>query len=115
MLLIKKITTTPTASGLFYTKTKKGKGALIKAGNEVTVNYTGKLLNGKEFDSSIGKPAPFKFIVGQGMVIPGWDEALQLMAKGGRATLLIPSNLAYGARVAGDVIPPFAPLIFEVE
>ena len=111
----KKITTTPTASGLFYTETKKGKGALVKAGNEVTVNYTGKLLNGQEFDSSVGKPEPFKFIVGQGMVIPGWDEALQLMAKGGKATLLIPSNLAYGARGAGGVIPPFAPLAFEIE
>jgi len=110
-----KITTTPTASGLFYTETKKGKGALVKAGNEVTVNYTGKLLNGQEFDSSVGKPEPFKFIVGQGMVIPGWDEALQLMAKGGKATLLIPSNLAYGARGAGGVIPPFAPLAFEIE
>jgi FKBP-type peptidyl-prolyl cis-trans isomerase len=111
----KKITTTPTASGLFYTETKKGKGVLVKAGNEVTVNYTGKLLNGQEFDSSVGKPEPFKFIVGQGMVIPGWDEALQLMAKGGKATLLIPSNLAYGARGAGGVIPPFAPLTFEIE
>jgi FKBP-type peptidyl-prolyl cis-trans isomerase len=111
----KKITTTPTASGLFYTETKKGKGTLVKAGNEVTVNYTGKLLNGQEFDSSVGKPEPFKFIVGQGMVIPGWDEALQLMAKGGKATLLIPSNLAYGARGAGGVIPPFAPLAFEIE
>jgi len=110
-----KITTTPTASGLFYTETKKGKGAIVKAGNEVTVNYTGKLLNGQEFDSSVGKPEPFKFIVGQGMVIPGWDEALQLMAKGGKATLLIPSNLAYGARGAGGVIPPFAPLAFEIE
>lgn len=111
----KKITTTPTASGLYYTETAKGKGALVKAGNEVTVNYTGKLLNGTEFDSSVGKPEPFKFIVGQGMVIPGWDEALQLMAKGGKATLLIPSNLGYGARGAGGVIPPFAPLVFEIE
>lgn len=110
-----KITTKPTASGLYFTETKKGKGALVKSGNEVTVNYTGKLLDGKVFDSSEGKPEPFKFIVGQGMVIPGWDEALQLMAKGGKATILIPSNLGYGNRGAGGVIPPFAPLVFEIE
>jgi FKBP-type peptidyl-prolyl cis-trans isomerase len=110
-----KIKATPTASGLYYTETQKGKGALAKAGNEVTVNYTGKLLNGQVFDSSEGKPEPFKFILGQGMVIPGWEEALLLMAKGGKATLLIPSNLAYGNRGAGGVIPPFAPLTFEIE
>ncbi len=110
-----KITVAPTASGVYYVESLKGKGALVKPGNEVTVNYTGKLLNGQVFDSSVGKPEPLKFIVGQGMVIPGWDEAFQLMAKGGKATLLIPSNLAYGARGAGGVIPPFAPLVFEVE
>jgi FKBP-type peptidyl-prolyl cis-trans isomerase FkpA len=110
-----KIKATPTASGLYYTETQKGKGALAKAGNEVTVNYTGKLLNGQVFDSSEGKPEPFKFILGQGMVIPGWEEALLLMAKGGKATLLIPSNLAYGARGAGGVIPPYSPLVFELE
>lgn len=110
-----KITAKPTASGLYYTETAKGKGALVQAGNEVTVNYTGKLLNGQVFDSSVGKPEAFKFIVGQGMVIPGWDEALQLMAKGGKATILVPSSIGYGARGAGGVIPPFAPLVFEVE
>jgi FKBP-type peptidyl-prolyl cis-trans isomerase FkpA len=110
-----KITVAPTASGLYYTETKKGAGALAMAGNEVTVNYTGKLLNGTVFDSSVGKPEPFKFVVGQGMVIPGWDEALQKMAKGGKATILVPSAIGYGARGAGGVIPPFAPLVFEVE
>ena len=110
-----KIIVAPTASGLYFTETQTGKGALVKAGNEVTVNYTGKLLDGTVFDSSEGKPEPFKFIVGQGMVIPGWEEALLLMAKGGKAKLLIPSNLAYGARGAGGVIPPFSPLVFELE
>jgi FKBP-type peptidyl-prolyl cis-trans isomerase FkpA len=110
-----KITVAPTSSGLYYTETQKGKGSLAQAGNEVTVNYTGKLLNGTVFDSSVGKPEPFKFIVGQGMVIPGWDEAFLKMAKGGKATLLIPSSIAYGSRGAGGVIPPFAPLVFEVE
>lgn len=109
------ITVTPTASGLYYIETKKGKGANAKPGDLVTVQYKGMLLDGKEFDSSYGRPEPFKFILGQGQVIPGWDEAIQLMAKGGTAKLVLPSSIAYGARGAGGVIPPFSPLVFEVE
>lgn len=110
-----KITVTPTASGLYYIETKKGKGANPKPGDIVTVQYKGMLLDGKEFDSSYGRPEPFKFILGQGQVIAGWDEAIQLMAKGGAAKIVIPSTIGYGARGAGGVIPPFAPLVFEVE
>lgn len=109
------ITVTPTASGLYYIETKKGKGANAKPGDLVTVQYKGMLLDGKEFDSSYGRPEPFKFILGQGQVIPGWDEAIQMMAKGGTAKLVLPSSIAYGARGAGGVIPPFSPLVFEVE
>jgi FKBP-type peptidyl-prolyl cis-trans isomerase FkpA len=110
-----KITVTPTASGLYYIETKKGKGANPKPGDIVTVQYKGMLLDGKEFDSSYGRPEPFKFILGQGQVIAGWDEAIQLMAKGGAAKIVLPSTIGYGARGAGGVIPPFAPLVFEVE
>jgi len=109
-----KITVKPTASGLIYIETVKGKGVLAKAGDEVTVQYKGTTLDGKEFDSSYGRPEPFKFIVGQQQVIAGWDEALQLMAKGGKAKLVLPSSIAYGPRGAGP-IPPFSPLVFEVE
>ncbi len=109
-----KIAVVPTASGLYYIETKKGKGALVKAGDEVTVQYKGMLLDGKEFDSSYGRPEPFKFMVGQQQVIPGWDEALQLMAKGGTAKIVMPSSLGYGPNGAGP-IPPFSPLVFEIE
>ncbi len=109
-----KITNAPTASGLIYIETVKGKGALAKAGDEVTVQYKGTTLDGKEFDSSYGRPDPFKFIIGQQQVIPGWDEALQLMAKGGKAKIVLPSSIAYGARGAGP-IPPFSTLVFELE
>jgi FKBP-type peptidyl-prolyl cis-trans isomerase len=109
-----KISVAPTASGLVFIETVKGKGVLAKAGDEVTVQYRGTTLDGKEFDSSYGRPDPFKFIVGQQQVIAGWDEALQLMAKGGKAKLVLPSSIAYGARGAGP-IPPFSPLVFEVE
>ncbi|MES2131243.1 MAG: FKBP-type peptidyl-prolyl cis-trans isomerase [Bacteroidota bacterium] len=109
-----KITVVPTASGLYYIETTKGKGAHAKAGDMVTVQYKGTLLDGKEFDSSYGRPEPFKFILGQGQVIAGWDEALQLMAKGGKAKLVLPSSIAYGARGAGPILP-FSSLVFEVE
>ena len=109
-----KITVAPTASGLYYIETTKGKGAHAKAGDMVTVQYKGTLLDGKEFDSSYGRPEPFKFILGQGQVIAGWDEALQLMAKGGKAKLILPSSIGYGARGAGPILP-FSPLVFEVE
>ena len=110
-----KITAKPTATGLYFIEEKKGKGAMAKAGELVTVNYRGMTLDGKEFDSSYGRPEPFKFILGQRQVIPGWDEALQMMSKGGKARLVIPSAIAYGAQGAGGVIPPFATLVFEVE
>ncbi len=109
-----KITVTPTASGLYYIETKKGKGPTAKAGDMVTVQYKGMLFDGKEFDSSYGRPEPFKFVIDQDQVIAGWQEALKLMAKGGKAKLVMPSSIAYGARGAGP-IPPFSPLVFEVE
>jgi len=112
-----KVTAKPTASGLYYIEKVKGKGPLAKAGNKVKVHYTGKLMNGKVFDSSLDKkPAtPFEFTLGQGQVIPGWDEGIMLMSAGGKATLIIPSKLAYGERGAGADIPAYSPLVFDVE
>jgi FKBP-type peptidyl-prolyl cis-trans isomerase len=108
-----KTITTPT--GLKYTVLKAGKGATPKPGQTVVVHYTGTLTNGKKFDSSRDKGQPFSFIVGQGQVIPGWDEALSTMKVGESRKLTIPPKLGYGAAGAGGVIPPNATLIFDVE
>jgi peptidylprolyl isomerase len=107
--------TITTSSGLKYTVLKAGKGAKPKKGQTVFVHYTGTLTNGTKFDSSRDRGQPFSFPVGEGRVIPGWDEALGTMKVGERRKLTIPPNLAYGAAGAGGVIPPNATLIFDVE
>ena len=104
-----------TASGLQYTDIAVGKGPVPTPGQTVVVHYTGTLENGTKFDSSRDRGEPFSFALGQGQVIPGWDEGLASMHIGGRRWLHIPSKLAYGERGAGGVIPPNAPLIFDVE
>jgi FKBP-type peptidyl-prolyl cis-trans isomerase len=101
-------------SGLIYVETLAGTGKSPVSGKNVKVHYTGKLLDGTTFDSSVGKE-PLEFPIGQGQVIPGWDEGISLMKEGGKATLIIPSKLGYGSRGAGGVIPPFASLVFDVE
>tara|TARA_Y100001968_G_scaffold267217_1_gene257074 strand:+ start:27 stop:659 length:633 start_codon:yes stop_codon:yes gene_type:complete len=103
-----------TASGLRITDLKIGDGAEATPGNKVSVNYKGMLENGKEFDSSYGR-GPFNFPLGAGQVIKGWDEGVSGMKVGGKRKLVIPSELGYGSRGAGGVIPPNATLIFEVE
>lgn len=108
------ITAKPTASGLYYIEVKKGTGAKAVNGKKVSVNYTGKLLNGNIFDTSVGK-APFEFELGKGQVIPGWDEAFTLMQAGGKAKLIIPSKLAYGPQAMGEKIPAYSTLVFDVE
>ena len=117
-----------TSSGLHYIIHEEGKGVLPKTGETVKVHYTGKLTNGKVFDTSVEEQAkihgkyspgrqykPFEFPLGKGRVIKGWDEGLALLKVGSKATLLVPSYLGYGARGAGGDIPPNAVLIFDVE
>lgn len=109
------ITKAPTKSGLYYVMTKKGNGEKPKVGQKVKVHYTGKLLDGTVFDSSIERGDYFEFPLGVGQVIPGFDEGIQLMSKGEKCVLYIPYFLAYGDREIGDIITPFSNLIFEVE
>ncbi len=104
-----------TASGLRYVDLVAGAGAAPQTGDLVTVHYIGTLENGTQFDSSIDRGAPFTFQIGLGEVIAGWDEGVASMKVGGKRKLIIPSDLAYGSRGAGNVIPPNATLIFEVE
>lgn len=104
---------TVTESGLQYKVITKGTGNAVKAGDRVTVHYTGKLTDGTVFDSSVERGEPVTFATNQ--VIPGWTEALQLMQEGDKWILYIPYDLGYGERGAGAQIPPYATLIFEVE
>jgi FKBP-type peptidyl-prolyl cis-trans isomerase len=109
------ISTKPTASGLYYIETAAGTGEKPVAGKKVTVHYTGTLLDGTKFDSSVDRGQPFEFVLGQGQVIQGWDEGIAMMKKGGKAKLIIPSAIAYGPDGRMPSIPPSATLIFEVE
>jgi len=108
-----------TPSGLQYEDTVTGSGDEAKAGQQVTVHYTGWLYEngekGAKFDSSKDRRDPFQFDLGRGHVIKGWDEGVQGMKVGGTRVLVIPPQLGYGARGAGGVIPPNATLMFEVE
>lgn len=103
-----------TPSGLQYVVVEEGTGETPKKGSTVTVHYTGKLLNGKKFDSSYDRKQPIDFPVGVGQVIKGWDEALLSMKKGEKRVLIIPSDLGYGASGRGP-IPPNATMVFDVE
>lgn len=108
------IEATPTESGLIYVCTQPGNGAKPEAGKKVKVHYTGTLLDGTKFDSSVDHGEPFEFPLGMGYVIPGWDEGVAMMSKGEKGILYVPAKLAYGERQAGP-IPAFSNLIFEVE
>ena len=110
--------TTVTPSGLMYIDIKEGKGEMPKQGQTVSVNYTGTLVNGTVFDSSVdpkfGHVEPIEIPIGVGAVIAGWDEGIMSMKPGGKRKLIIPSDLGYGAMGKGS-IPPDAMLIFDVE
>ncbi len=104
-----------TPSGLQYEDQNEGTGNAAKAGDKVSVHYTGRLKDGKKFDSSVDRGQPFDFPLGAGRVIKGWDEGVAGMKVGGKRKLVIPPDLGYGKRGAGGVIPPDAELHFDVE
>ncbi len=105
-----------TPSGLSYKDVKVGEGATPQKGQTVVVHYTGWLQqNDQKFDSSVDRGTPFRFHIGQGEVIRGWDEGVATMKVGGKRQLVIPADLGYGARGAPGAIPPNATLVFDVE
>jgi peptidylprolyl isomerase len=110
---------TLTASGLTIIDNKVGAGESPKIGQSAVVHYTGWLYQdgkkGKQFDSSRPRGEPFEFPLGQGKVIPGWDEGVETMKVGGKRTLIVPPQLGYGAAGAGGAIPPNSTLLFEIE
>ena len=118
-LILSRMAMTKTASGLQYEDTKPGTGAAPAKGQTCVMHYTGWLwengTKGAKFDSSVDRGRPFTFPLGQGRVIKGWDEGVATMSQGGKRTLLIPPELGYGARGAGDKIPPNSTLVFTVE
>ncbi len=104
-----------TPSGLKYVELTEGEGESPSSGSTAVVHYTGWLLDGQKFDSSVDRGQPFSFRVGKGQVIRGWDEGVASMKVGGKRKLIVPPDLGYGARGAGGVIPPNATLVFDVE
>ena len=107
--------TVTTESGLKYIVIKEGKGKKAEKGSAVEVHYTGTLVDGKKFDSSLDRGQPIEFTLGEGQVIKGWDEGIALMNVGGKLKLIIPPDLAYGNRAIGELIPANSTLIFDVE
>lgn len=110
-----KIVFDTTQSGVRIQITQQGKGPKPQAGDNIVVHYRGKLLSGEQFDASYDRNEPFTFPVGQGQVIRGWDEGLMQLPKGSKATLYIPSTLAYGPQQRSEVIKPNSILVFDVE
>ena len=104
-----------TASGLIIEEVSMGEGDEAQAGQRVTVHYTGWLIDGRKFDSSLDRNNPFAFALGRGQVIPGWDEGVAGMKVGGKRKLTLVPELAYGSAGAPPEIPPNSTLVFEVE
>ena len=104
----------PTESGLYYIEITKGNGKPVEDGSVVRVHYTGVLLNGEKFDSSYDRNEAIEFEIGSRKIIPGWNEGIKLMREGGKAVIIVPSDLAYGEQGKGD-IAPFTTLVFEIE
>lgn len=109
------ITVPALESGLIYIEKEEGTGAKAESGKTVVVHYEGRLLDGTVFDSSLERGEPIEFPLGVGHVIPGWDEGISRMNVGGKAQLIIPSHLAYGERGAGNKVPAYSTLVFDVE
>jgi len=107
--------TTTNEAGLMITEVQLGTGALATPGSTVSVHYTGTLEDGTVFDASAPRGEPITFMLGAGQVIKGWDQGIEGMKVGGKRHLVIPSDLAYGDRAVGNVIPANATLVFDVE
>ncbi len=105
----------PTSSGIYLVYKEKGKGPKTEAGKKVSVHYTGRFLTGEKFDSSLDRNQPFEFVLGVGQVIPAWDEAVSLLKVGDKVTIVAPSHVAYGETGAGQTIPPYSALVFDIE
>ena len=118
----------PGRSGLYYIETRAGNGPLIANGRSVTVHYVAKLTDGKIIETSIKEEAmksgifdslfdyiPFTFVMGDSSTVAGWEQGIAMMRKGGKAVLVVPSSLAYGEEGLDDLIPPYAPLVYEIE
>ncbi len=109
------ITEKPTASGLYIIQLKEGTGQYPVNGNHLTVHYTGKTIDGKVFDTSLDKAEPMKFTLGVTDMIPGWEEGIRQVKKGGKVRLIVPSALAYGKNGYQNIILPYSTLIFDIE
>lgn len=109
------ITQKPLSSGMYYVESKNGNGKQVQHGNTVEVHYKLYNINGDVLDSSFDNGSPFKFVIGTGAVIEGWELGIKKMRQGAQATLIIPSNMAYGINGRGENIPPNTTLIFDVE
>ncbi len=114
-ITLSNITVKPDSSGIYYIEKEKGKGPHPEPGDKVTVHYVATFLSGQPFDNSYERGEPFTFTFGVGEVIPGWDIAIKKMQKGTKATIIVPSRLAYGSEGYGNIIPPYTPLIFDIE
>ncbi len=105
----------PTVSGIYIIKLKNGNGKKAVTGSRVTINFTGRYINGKVFDSSIDKGIPLTFVLGDKFVIPAWNEAIQTMREGDKIKLIAPSKTAYGERGLKNYVPPFTTLVYEIK
>ena len=112
-----KLSVQPTKSGLYYLCLKEGTGKRVEKGDTVTVNYEGRFLNGKFFDSTVRRKQPFQFVYGtEWQVVEGLEEAIGMMKEGEKSLFILPSNLAFGTEGSSTgIVPPFTSLIFEVE
>lgn len=109
------VTVEPSNTGLYVVHRNEGYGANAKAGDKLSVHYSGSTIDGKLFDTSLDKGSPLKFTLGRGEVIQGWDQGLLEMKKGGKAKFVIPSSLAYGKNGYSNLILPYSTLVFEIE